>query len=605
VAIILIATEWGRANGGVNAFNHGLAAGLAAIQPEPVCCAVTRSDEAAVAAAAAAGVRLVPVSGTGADRRPSADAGDEVVAWLGSHIPGAAARLWVGHDLITGDAAVAAARRHGGTAALVHHADYLSYGNLAGGQGERTEAKHRAQMALFRSAGAAVFGVGPWLAGNAAALAGREAHMLVPGFASEEAAPGQAERLRAVVAGRFDVRNEPLKRALLAAAAFGEAVRIAGDFVPTLEDPALTVLGVEPDQAEAVEKAVRDRAGRPVTVVPRPFNPDPAAVLDHLLLSHLAIMPSSHEGFGLIGWEAIGAGVPLILGTRSGLLRGLDELTGVSAEGWVFPVRIDGRGGEVEEMAKAIVAVAKDIPKARGKAAALRSVLKARHGCTWENCAENLLRIVGEGEAGGRGAAGGATASPGPSAAGAASETRWLKPPPRDHFPLCTELSLSAGQGSSGRLFELIAELRFGVQELAHMGIEAQFSVAGVTVRVTSRHGRIVGERLGDRPVPGIEARAGGIFVLTPPDGGSRMPNKALGSETLCRIATPPGVPAGAQVEVTAAKRDIRCEVRSRHASLSRATEKVMGVFLKEAILKQESGHVVLSVAELAEAGDG
>lgn len=597
MAIILLATSWGNANGGVNAFNCGLASGLATIQEDTVCCAVTDTDSAAVAAAAAARVRLIPIPGAGPDRRPTEGCGEEVIAWLAAHLPGAVPTLWIGHDLITGAAAVAAAQKHGGTVALIHHADYLSYGNLAGGRGRETEAKRRAQTELFRSPGATLFGVGTWLAGNAADLAGTEAHMLLPGFPPEEPRSKQEEKLHAVVAGRFERGNEPLKRVLLAAEAFGEAVRLAGDNVRSMEDPTIVMLGVEDDRCATMEQAVRQRAGRPVNVVPGPFDPDPRAVQLNLLHANLAIMPSTHEGFGLIAWEAIGAEVPLILGTGSGLLRKLDELCGIGAEGWVFPVRIDGRAGEVEALAEAILKVARDIGRARSKAAALRSALKGRHGCTWENCAEQLLRAVGRLEPGRIGP----NRAAAPATAAAAC---WHAPPPKNQFPLCTELSVSAGQGSTRDSLELIAELRFGVQELAHKGIEAEVSIAGATVRVTSPHGRIVGERLGDRTAAGIEARAGGVWLLTPPDGASRMPNRALGSEALCRISTPPGLLAHVQVEVTAARRDVKCQIRSRHRNLQRVTESVMAAFLKDAILQHGSNHIVLNFAELKEADE-
>lgn len=418
--------------------------------------------------------------------------------------------------------------------------------------------------------------------------------MLLPGFPPEEPRSRQDDRLHAIVAGRFDHDNEPLKRAILAAEAFGEAVRLAGDNVRSMEDPTILMLGVEESRCAEVERAVRQRAGRDVNVVPRSFDPNPRAVQLNLVHANLAILPSTHEGFGLIGWEAIGAGVPLILGTGVGLLRGLNELCEVDAEGWVFPVRIDGRAEQLGSLAQAILKVARDIGRARSNASTLRTVLKSRHGCTWENCAQQLLRAAGRMDSR-------RLAKPDRSAAGQSPITNWLTPRPQNYFPLCTELSVSAAQGSTGESLELIAELRFGTQEFAQDGIEAEVSISAARVRVLSPHGCIIGHRLGDDPTPGIKPVAGGVWVLTPPDGGMRMPDRALGREALCRITTPPGLPAQAQVEVTTDKRNIRCEIRSQRRSLKRVTEAVMAVFLKEAVLKQGSDHIVLNVAELKE----
>lgn len=597
MAIVLIASEWGAASGGINAFNFGLARGLSAIQTGSVCCAVTSWSKAQKQDAANVGVRLVRVHGN-SDGHPLPTCGKEIVRALADDEGADVVHLWVGHDLISGEAAVTAAREHGGTAALIHHSDYLSYVNIGGGKGPDATEKRLRQMRLFTAPGAVLFGVGPELSANAKVIGKAQASMLLPGFPDASGNFGPDDRLHAIIAGRFEAKTEKLKRPRLAVEAFAEAIRHADGDVRALNGATLVVLGVDAAGVSSgdLEAIAARRAGRHVNIIPAPFNPDPAAVVEHLVRSNLAIMPSVHEGFGLVGWEAIGAAVPLIVGRGTGLLSALESLVGGRATGCLHAVDINGGASELNDVATAIRKVARDLPKARKDARDLRAMLKAEYGCTWENTARALLE----------GLAAVGKPIPYPCRGGAAPQlgAAWSKPRPQNYFPQCAELSLDVGQGASSASFELVAELRFGIQDLAHEDLEAEIDVKRVEIRVTSEQGRIVGHRLGDRAPDsaGIEARAGGIWVLRPPEGMSRMANKALGDETLCRIENPPGVTGQARVEITTTRRDIHCSIRTPSRKLKRTTERIMALFLKDAILKQESGHVLLSVAEVKEA---
>jgi len=56
------------------------------------------------------------------------------------------------------------------------------------------------------------------------------------------------------------------------------------------------------------------------------------------------MMPSWHEGFGLVAWEAIAAGIPLILGKNSGVYRYLLENYPGAETGYVYAVDLRGLG---------------------------------------------------------------------------------------------------------------------------------------------------------------------------------------------------------------------------------------------------------------------
>ena len=218
--IVLIATAWGSGEGGINAFNYSLAIALAQIRRRAiqVYCALSSATDEQVRHAADFGIELIPVASDAASR-PTEACGHEVVSWLrerGLEPPD----LWIGHDIITGYAAVAATHISG-RVALIHHMAYLEYHNARGGVGGRTLDKHEQQRALFSTEGAIIFGVGPALSADAMTLGSQSACALVPGFPEPFAKNLSDPRsLRVIVAGRFDAASEALKQSRLAVGQF-------------------------------------------------------------------------------------------------------------------------------------------------------------------------------------------------------------------------------------------------------------------------------------------------------------------------------------------------------------------------------------------------
>lgn len=602
--VVLIATHWGTAEGGINAFNQPFAKALAKVGTGRlrVACAVETATNEDVADARANDVLLVAVDE--AALAGDGMTGELVAAALAKANFTSEVTIWVGHDVKTGFAATSAAERLGGRAALVHHMDYGSYRNLWGGRGQDTAARTDEQIRLFSSPGAILFGVGDDLRESAATLGAGTAHRIVPGFPEGDSSNVSSRtQLAVIVAGRFDAGSEPLKQSRLVAAGLGRAVRLAGGQLRALARPKLTVLGATAAtiaRAE-LEEVARREADRVVNVVPAGFDAE-KGILRHLRRANLAVMPSVREGFGLFGCEAIGCDVPLILGDQTGLASLLDGELDNHADRHV--TKLELTGGNLDERdiavtAEAIVRVAQDLEHAKAKAFELRHLLKDRlGGCTWHIAAERFLHACGLNDPRAP------SVAPVPPAA--------TVPSPRPQMPefdvevenhrvRCAELELDdrLAQGSTDRRFDVFATLRFGKMELADGDLEISVGIKRALVRLTTDHGRLAGERLGegaDAP-PGIVASAGGIWELTDPDGGI-LRSKILGDEPLCRIETPANLPAHAKVKVTAARRDIVCEF-GREQPLKSATEGVMRIFLENALFEKESAHLVLSVAEM------
>jgi hypothetical protein len=156
----------------------------------------------------------------------------------------------------------------------------------------------------------------------------------------------------------------------------------------------------------------QQRAGCAVNLLALPYDQNRQRLLDDLAGSSAAMMLSWHEGFGLTGWEAIGAEVPLILGTNSGLYELIGSKLGGMGLGCVRPIDIEGRVGsstsgsdpddeplnfteqDALRVRDALLEIAANSDHARTDAKRLRQQL-LEEGCTWEHAALSFAQDLG------------------------------------------------------------------------------------------------------------------------------------------------------------------------------------------------------------------
>ncbi|MBI4754059.1 MAG: glycosyltransferase [Betaproteobacteria bacterium] len=418
-SLVAFATGWGTKFGGINSFNADFleAFGRSFYPAVQVVCVVGEATPAEIDAAQTAHVTLLPMRYKPQPGVFEAGLGDSAIELLASR--GIAidpqTTVWLGHDRFTGAAAVAAARATGGRSALIHHMSYRAYESFAESSDSAWD-KEKAQKQLFEQADI-VFGVGPLLrdAAQAFCAGDKPPFMLVPGLADIE--PRQpAPEFTAFLSGRLSGDAAPIKQGHLGVAAFAHAVRQAhaDSGLPRAlrEDPRLILRGVDLEGAAEGRSAGRTGhpenelkrfaegyAGRVINLWALPYTHDRQAIFDDLRSAWVALMPSWHEGFGLVGWEAIAAGVPLIVAKNSGLFRLLEESFPGSGTGCVYPVSVRGAVGEpyfhdqdLNEVAGYLKEIAQDPEAARRKARALRDMLK---DFTWAACADEARRGLG------------------------------------------------------------------------------------------------------------------------------------------------------------------------------------------------------------------
>lgn len=218
------------------------------------------------------------------------------------------------------------------------------------------------------------------------------------------------ETLNLLVMGRVD---DPLKGVDDAA----EAVKLLNRAGTSVH---LTVRGIPDEQVQKAWDELRRLTGGNVTVKPRTSS---ATELDEDIRgSHAVIMPSKHEGFGMVAPEGLAHGVPVLVNEESGAAQFLQDPDRV-------PPRIGGPcvvaeptdgSSRVQAWMTAIAQLKQDLPQRQAGALHLRETLQQY---TWEHAAEATVQVaMGQDAAaapGPQGPAHGAGAGSGPHGAGA------------------------------------------------------------------------------------------------------------------------------------------------------------------------------------------
>jgi len=343
-------------------------------------------------AADAAGVMLLP-----ARRIPGASADMRLAARPRGLPAGIEPDLILGHGRITGppaqqlrdDLFPGARRLH-----FVHMApDEIEWhkpdrGNDAGQQAEE---RTRIERFLGRTAHRVVT-VGPRL--HDQFLDEVESPEGVPPARFDTHVPGAADRvppkgkpLRVFLLGR--VEDAELKGVDIAAGACGKVAQWQYDD-GLRGGVRLVVRGAPEGDVDASWEKIKGWADSPrLHVVVRAYTAEQERIEDDLRSAALVIMPSRKEGFGLVGLEAITYGIPVLVGSDSGLADLLREELGHDRASR-FVVELSGdEAKDTEKWARAIDGKLRDGESAFRQAAELRQELSGK--VSWQRAAAVVL----------------------------------------------------------------------------------------------------------------------------------------------------------------------------------------------------------------------
>ena len=391
INIAVIAGSWGSAKGGVNAFNADFCTGLAAVlAPEVslICLVDGEVSDEQTQQARQVNVQLIKLP---SNLVSESDTRQALTALMPSHsLP----IWWVGQDTITGSVAQRLRQlTHSGKLAIFQHMDYAAYQIEKKRDGNAVNRMSLEQAANAKSADQ-LFGVGPLLTATAKRLRNQSddcVKEIIPGLARVAPSNKVNNLFQVITFGRMGQADDRIKQGKLAAA----SVAIASKNITRIQHRTvwLKVIGFPGEDAEykaqfdELNKLVNTHAGRAINIIPISYTEDRNELFDHLAQSHVSLMLSLHEGFGLAGWEAIASAVPLILSTHSGLFHLLER---EHLDGYVFGVDIKAPDADafseedIETVATALEKISARQDYYQERAEKLREELFERN-FTWES----------------------------------------------------------------------------------------------------------------------------------------------------------------------------------------------------------------------------
>ncbi|MFF7388430.1 glycosyltransferase [Streptomyces scabiei] len=301
----------------------------------------------------------------------------------------------IGHSRFSGPAAAGLRENWYQDARLVHflHTSPERLPFVRGLTPERAEAKAAKDSAIERGLmerSDVVAGVGPLLAQASRDLSAEgehipHSHEFVPGTrvydpVQHDPAP---ETLNLLVMGRV---GDPLKGVDDAAMAV-KRLNEAGLRVH------LTVRGIRQEELEEQFERLEDLTGGNVTVKPRTKSVD--EINEDIRASHAMIMPSKHEGFGMVASEGLGHGVPVLVNEESGAAQFLQDTERFPPEigrPCVVAEPTDG-SSRAQAWMQAIRQLRQELPARQAGALRMREILQQY---SWEHAAEATVQAAME-----------------------------------------------------------------------------------------------------------------------------------------------------------------------------------------------------------------
>lgn len=410
--LIALATAWGPKYGGINAFNYDLLIAIAHAHWSwlRVICIVSESSENEIQLALDQHqIELINLELNGGSI--TKEHSPLIFENLKSKeiFTSTEDLVFLGHDRITGAVAIELAKTCGFRSALIHHMSYAHYESYAE-DSATSIIKEREQKNLLSEASICL-AVGPLLQKSAADMLDlpiTEIPMLIPGLADITPRKNQSTTFIAFVSGRLDIGAQKIKQAHLGVAGFAEAIQCCDktiglpDVLRGENEPRLILRGIELekppnkdsfDAETELKELAQQHAGRVITLQALPFTQDRAELFEDLKKASVCLMPSWHEGFGLVAWEAIAAGVPLIVSKKSGVYHFLKTLR---KENLVRAIDVKGKSSspffndeDKQAVANLLIEIAKNPSSVRLDALRLKEELQNDY--RWKACADAFV----------------------------------------------------------------------------------------------------------------------------------------------------------------------------------------------------------------------
>jgi glycosyltransferase involved in cell wall biosynthesis len=403
--LLAIATGWGSRHGGINSFNFDFLRGFAAAFVEvKVVCLVPQMSFAEQEQARQFGIDLRSLVFRCESEQLDESAAQSIVGDSCRDLAGQEI-ICVGHDVFTGALTIALAKLLNAKSVVIHHMSYDTYKGYESGSSEKARQKTKLQREIFLKAEVRL-AVGPLLRDELNDWYGEGAcQMLIPGLPEIEPS-NVPSKWTTILFGRLNPATNRIKQTklgIIAAAKCEQEARSNPGLAKKLQEGTrIRMYGADEGEEASLRSFVEAEIGAVIDLHVLPYTEDRSELFEELRRASLALMPSWHEGFGLVGWEAIAAGVPVILGRDSGLYRFLNEFHPGDGTGCVTTINVRGsqqephyQTSDVDDLVSAIKRLAADENVSKRKALTLRRILNEY---TPKRLAEDFATYVGWGE---------------------------------------------------------------------------------------------------------------------------------------------------------------------------------------------------------------
>lgn len=403
--IFVLADAWGAKFGGINSFNYDFCIALAGVcrNMHMVFCVAPDISKREINAAKKKNLQLVNIA--------QADLSDPNAIYqsLSPYFDRNQMSIWVGHDVITGEAALKCKQAYGGTSIVFHHMAYEEYYSILNPDPSAVRSKVAIQNKILRQADI-VFAVGPILFESAQDICDQteKCFRIDPGFAQNNPIrKNPLNKFHGVVFGRVEKGNTVIKQTRLAIAALAKAFeddsKNGGFLFGGNKQPRLSIIGYQKSESlEAIQNEInicyRDYTPAALSIMPQHYTEDRTYLFDELKDYSFAMMLSSHEGFGLVGYEAISAGIPVIISRSSGLYKFLQEN---GLDQYVRSISIQGSKNaagfteqDLAQTAHEIQQLKKDYLSVFQSARHLHDIISKDDKYSWESCAKSFLEKI-------------------------------------------------------------------------------------------------------------------------------------------------------------------------------------------------------------------
>lgn len=406
VGIVFVADHWGECTGGIDTFNEKLCEEMAYVVDQSeisvICLVFGTINTHYIQEYKEKGIILVSykIAPTEELEKIYIRARKEIINSVCCH-----RYIWIGHDLKTGNEALAISQKSKeDKCAVIFHTDYYSMHAERSDIYERRDRGDDYEKLSEKQKNLAAkvdwcFLVGPILRDRFKGM--ENTSQIIPGLDINCRKEIVGNYNQIMTSGRFDKNAELQKKWEEVCEGIGKAINILVEHGKNALDYQVIVYGFSEEytvkelkakEREIINK-IKKETSKHVTVKMdfRYFQNKRKEYLETLAKSNVFIMGSWYETFGLVAWEALEMGIPIVVSDNSGVYIYMKEELGYLLKGLCGSFHV-GADDPTEEMAKAIAEIIES-NKVKESAEELRKQMLKRN--RWETLAIDIAKTMG------------------------------------------------------------------------------------------------------------------------------------------------------------------------------------------------------------------